>query len=82
MKGFYCDENAEWNITAGIDGKKYGCVTHSDEIIKNSDGSDTNSYMRTFTFDPEIPGLYEIIGELKGSDGRIKETYKFSIEVS
>lgn len=82
MKGFYCDENAEWNITAGIDGKKYGCVTHSDEIIKNSDGSDTNSYMRTFTFDPEVPGLYEIIGELKGSDGRIKETYKFSIEVS
>lgn len=82
MKGFYCDENAEWNITAGIDGKKYGCVTHSDEIIKNSDGSDTNSCMRTFTFDPEIPGLYEIIGELKGSDGRIKETYKFSIEVS
>lgn len=82
MKGFYCDENAEWNITAGIDGKKYGCVTHSDEIIKNSDGSDTNSCMRTFTFDPEIPGLYEIIGELKGSDGRIKETYKFSIGVS
>ena len=80
IKGFYCDENAEWNITANIDGKEYDCVTHSDEIIKNSDGCDTNSYMRTFTFDPEVPGLYEIIGELKGSDGRIKETYKFSIE--
>lgn len=81
MKGFYCDENAEWNITADIDGKEYGCVTHSDEIIKNSDGNDTNSYMRSFTFDPEVPGLYEIFGELKGSDGRVKETYKFSIEV-
>ena len=82
MKGFYCDENAEWNITAGIDGKEYDCVTHSDEIIKNSDGGDTNSYMRMFTFDPEVPGLYEIKGELNGSDGKVKETYKFSIEVS
>lgn len=82
MKGFYCNKNAKWNITADIDGKKYGYVTHSDEIIKNSDGSDTNSYMRTFTFDPEVPGLYKIFGELTDSNGKIKETYKFSIEVS